>query len=200
MSRSRAGARSIGVTLLQGAGRDSRKCLFCPLDCLWMAAARGCRSFFGARHAGRALERLRRCAVGFGYAGRCEGKWCVSVASGELTAERDEWVVFGMRDGSGARGRYCCCCCWAGGYCLLLKSSLSITAMSASLVVDISSLQREAATYHPPQTLSPIQHNPPLQPLGSQPTTSSYSPTSKHSRIRHYCVAKVPEHDVVRQR
>jgi hypothetical protein len=104
MSRSRAGARSIGVTLLQGAGRDSRKCLFCPLDCLWMAAARGCRSFFGARHAGRALERLRRCAVGFGYAGRCEGKWCVSVASGELTAERDEWVVFGMGDGGWCEG------------------------------------------------------------------------------------------------
>jgi hypothetical protein len=143
MSRSRARARSIGVALLQGAGRDSRKCLFRALSYFWMAAARGCRSFFGARHAGRALERLRRCAVGFGYAGRCEGKWCVSVAGGEFTAERDEWVVLGMGDGGGARGRYCCCCCWAGGCWLLSRRSLSITAMSASPVIDISSSQRE---------------------------------------------------------
>jgi hypothetical protein len=60
--------------------------------------------------------------------------------------------------------------------------------------------KRETATHHPLQTLSPIQHNPLLQSLGSQPTTSSYSPTSKLSEIRYNCVAKVPEHDVVRQR
>jgi hypothetical protein len=172
MSRSRARARSIGVALLQGTGRDSRKCLFCALDCLWMAAARGCRSFFGARHAGRALERLRRCAVGFGYAGRCEGKWCVSVAGGELTAERDEWVVFGM----GMGGRYCCCCCWAGGCWLLSRRSLSITAMPASPAKDISSSQRERPrlTTHlkPSHLLNTTHGSNPLGPNRPRPPTA----------------------------